>query len=309
MVSVGVSWSGTCPANAQDELVRHLCRLADESDELLKRFPSPASEFSLFDRSFMTTERERALRSRPNVDRIDRAIPEPIEIDANIFHDYGELERGAEHMGLPITGGKGRAAADAPYVLNLVAPDTRKAVRLRKAAINGINFKLFGVGYPWYPGEDRVSFVFLHSPEFLFLDGRVVDVYHRALTPGLIRFDRVHGSDWYARVPEIHLRHYLEQWFDYFLSWVKFFFIHDLHYWRHASLPGYEYYRTEFEALQARVAAPLAARIAFDGVIASFLREAEFMHPSPDKTGAARHGMPGRVLRILRESDGEWESN
>src|SRR5262249_54820827 len=149
-----------------------------------------------------------------------------VEVDASVFADRSEFLRGAEEIGLPLVGAEGPAAAEGAFVLNLNAPTSRTAVRLKKASIYGINFKIFGVGWPWYPGEDRLSFVFLHCPEVLFLDGRIVDIFHREEIPGLIRFHTIRDADWYAGAAEIHLHRDLYLgWILYFLAWVKFFFI------------------------------------------------------------------------------------
>lgn len=305
MVSVGVTWRGSCLPPQQEELVRFLGKLAEANDELLNAHPPPADEFAMFDPHFMTPERKERLRSRPNVDRIDRVVAETVEVDSSIFEEYREFHDGAEQLGLPIIGASGPPAEQGAFVLNLFAPTGRRAVQLKKFSIYGINFKVFGVGYPWYPGEDRMSFVFLHCPEILFLDGRIVDVFHRTQIPGLIRFNTIQGADWYAQVPEIHLRYYLESWFNYFFSWVKFFFIPNLHWWAHDDLPSYDRYRSEFQKLQAKVGASLATRAIFDDVLAVFIREAE---PSADGSRVRQvppdsgSGVRGRVLRILRQS-------
>jgi hypothetical protein len=305
MGSVGVRWSGSCLPGRQDELLSFLGRLADANDELLKANPPPANEFDLFNPAFMTPERKDTLRSRPNVERVDRRIAESIEIDSSIFADPREFAEGAEQLGLPMIGVSGPGAAEGPFVLNLSAPNARRTVRLRQASIYGINFKIFGAGYPWYPGEDRISFVFLHCPEMLFLDGRIVDIFHRTGSPGLIRFDTVQGADWYAQGPEIHLRYYLEDWTDSFFSWVKFFFVPNLQWWRYESLPRYPWFREQFEELQANAGAALARSAAFENILAAFLGEAAPIAESQDerrKQSAPHAGVRGRVLRTLRQS-------
>jgi hypothetical protein len=226
-------------------------------------------------------------------------------VDSSVFADPREFARGAEEIGLPLVGADGPATEEGPFVLNLGAPRSRLAVRLKKASIYGINFKVFGVGYPWYPGEDRVSFVFLHCPELLFLDGRIVDIFHRDEMPGLIRFDTIRGADWYACAPGIHLRQDLYLgWFNHLFAWVKFFFIPNLHWWSYEDWVGYERLRAEFAQTATQVGAAMAKVAIFDDILASFVREAQWHVPS-DKTKAERTadaGLPGRILRVLRES-------
>ena len=191
---------------------------------------------------------------RPNIDRINRAIAEGVEADSSVFGDRGEFVRGAEEIGLPLVGVEGPDADEGLFVLNLNAPRQRIAVRLRKASIYGINFKIFGVGYPWYPGEDRVSFVFLHCPEVL-ADGRIVDIFHRDELPGLIRFDTIRGSDWYASSADIHLREELYLgWFDRFFAWVKFFHPEPALVELRGPAPAMTGCGREFAAIQAQVA-------------------------------------------------------
>jgi hypothetical protein len=302
MGSVGVAWRGSALPAQQDELLGFLERLAVANDELLKEYPPPPHEFDLVAR---TPERRERLRMRPNIDRIDRRIAETIEVDASIFADPREFVRGAEDLGLPLVGAEGPAADEGAFVLNLDAPRSRVAVRLKKASIYGINFKVFGIGYPWYPAEARVSFVFLHCPEVLFLDGRIVDVFHREETPGLIRFETIRGADWYACAPDIHLREELyPTWFNYLFAWVKFFFIPNLYWWNYLPLPGYDRRQADFAQTQARVGAAIAKAAIFDDILASFLNEAEWHKPRGPGVGrrAEVAGLPGRILRVLRES-------
>jgi hypothetical protein len=47
--------------------------------------------------------------------------------------------------------------------------------------------------------------------------------------------------------PNIHLRYYLEDWSDVLLSWVKYFFVSDLYYFRHEPLANFESLRDMIE--------------------------------------------------------------
>jgi hypothetical protein len=318
MVSVGLTWQGSCLPGPQRELIRYLERIAALNDELCQLYPPRFDEYAGYDPDLMTSERSVRLRARPNVDRIDRVISENIEIDSNIFRDREDFARGAEQLGLPIIGAGGPTAQEAAFVFNLFAPAWRATVRLKKASIYGINFKIHGTGYP---REDRVSLVFLHCPEFLFLDGRIVDVYHRNEWPGLIHFDTFQGSDWYACAPDVHLRYYLEEWFDHLFSWAKFFFMPDLHWWRHDDLPNWDRYRPEFEALQKKIGAELAKAASFEDVVEGFKREAAaygsprqrrlaeagLRHRSEEMHSKDHSGLRGRALRVLRDSGSDFD--
>jgi hypothetical protein len=52
--------------------------------------------------------------------------------------------------------------------------------------------------------------------------------------------ETIRRADWYLTNPSIHMRYYLEHCFDYFLGWVKYFFIPNLYFWRYEDLPGYD---------------------------------------------------------------------
>jgi len=258
----------------QDDLLRFIARLAEVNDELLTHDPPPAEEFAYFDPVFMTSQRRDKLRARPNFERVECAITGNLEVDSSVFFDGRDFDEGAEQLGLSVIDARGSVAEESISTLNLLPRHSRRVVQINKASIYGINFKIFGVGYPWYPGEDRVSFIFLHCPKALFLDGRIIDVFHRTESPGLINFDFVQGVDWYARAPEVHLRYYLENWFDHFFSWVKFFFVPNFHWWRHDSLPSYDHYQKEFEKLQVKVGRSVAKSVIFDEILDAFVAEA-----------------------------------
>jgi hypothetical protein len=272
MVSVGVRWTGHCLPVQRKALLCFVQRLAEKNDEWLSMTPPRADEYSsMFGPEFMTTWREERLKSRPNVEHVDLTISEPIEIDSGVFWDYREFEHGANQLRLPVIMAQGADAEEGPLVVNFAARNLRRGVRLNGASIYGINFKIFGTNYP---GEDRVSFVFLRCPSAPFLDGRIVEIFHRTTSPGLIRFETIYGADWYARAPEIHLRYYLEGWFDHFFSWVKFFFSPSFHWWRHESLPNYDRYRFEFEGLQANVGSSIAKSASFEHIMRALVAEA-----------------------------------
>lgn len=55
---------------------------------------------------------------------------------------------------------------------------------------------------------------------------------------------------------------------------MKFFFIPDLHYWRNEPRPNYEKLRGTFEDVQVQGSAEAVKRLAFQGLLDAFEREA-----------------------------------
>lgn len=44
----------------------------------------------------------------------------------------------------------------------------------------------------------------------------------------LLAAEGVRAADWYIESPFVHLRYYLESWFDDFFAWIKFFYVPEL---------------------------------------------------------------------------------
>jgi hypothetical protein len=243
-----VTWSGRCSRELQRELISYLDELAGRSEARICLAPGYEAQPG----------------ARPIIERFDCAIPESIELDLNIFEHSDGFERFAAETSISKT--EGRAKKDGLFVLNLSASKSNFLARHEGASIYGISFQVYGV---IYPHEDRISFIFLNHPENHFIDGHVIDIYHRTKFPGPVNFDTI-NTDWYACRPEVHLRYHLEEWFDHFLSWVKYFFIPDLHYWRYEPLAGYARFKQQFEELERAIGRELAQRESFDEILESF---------------------------------------
>ena len=97
-------------------------------------------------------------------------------------------------------------------------------------------------------------------------------------------------------------------WFNYFFAWVKFFFIPNLRWWCYGDLPNYDRLQADFAQMQAWVGTARAKVVIFEEILASFLSEAQWHKPSgkrprkPRTERAADPGLPGRILRVLRQS-------
>jgi len=144
---------------------------------------------------------------------------------------------------------------------------------LNKLKIRGIDFRLFDPR-DLYPHENRLSFVFLENKEFPFLNGRVVEVNDDNQCK-LYRFELIRNADWYICAPSVHLRYYLEQWFDKLFAWIKFFYIPDFWYWRWNDFPGYEKYRIILNGLNDKMEELEAKRLSFEEILKDFEEEAD----------------------------------
>lgn len=276
MPSVEVSWTGACQVAKQDELLKYLACLAAKIDDLIALDAELRSGFDsmTWTRRRCVTERS----TRPTIEFVNGAISGEIAVDANVFAHDREFKAGAEEIGLPIVETPGAAVGEPPmsYSLNVFAARSTRSVRIGKASLHGINFRVYDP-YAWYPGEDRVSFVFLHCPQFLFLDGRVVDAFERTRCPGFVNFSSLGAVDWYLKRPSVHLRDDdLGGWFNAFLAWVKFFFIPGLHWWQWRSLPDYDRHRAHYQDLQRIVGTPQATATVFAALRECFSDDADW---------------------------------
>jgi hypothetical protein len=87
--------------------------------------------------------------------------------------------------------------------------------------------------------------------------------------------DSWRAADWYIECPFVHLRYYLESWFDNFLSWIKLFFIADLYFTRQDETDGVEKLRQALETLQARMGVSTTRKQSFNRLIEAFKEEAD----------------------------------
>ena len=256
MPSVIVAWKGSCrDAKIRNRLLGHLHRLASQSDDYL-RLNQPERPVFL---NLVNEQREQGLRARPNVETVDRPLSGPVLISSFISASPEALVSGAREAGLTVIDRQdGRHAP-------LIAID--------QGRLSGLDFKLFdprGI----YPGEDRMSFVFLECPEHPFLDGRLVEVATMEDCPAG-EGERLPPAAAYLVSPSIHLRYYLEDWTDCLFSWVKFFFIGDFWWHRWEEMQGYADYRGVFQTIQEERGGETAEEATFDAVLGTFSQHAE----------------------------------
>jgi hypothetical protein len=256
MPSVIVAWKGSCrETRTRTRLLSHLHRLATASDHY---FRSRQLERPAYLKA-MNEQRERGLAARANIETVDRTIERTVLISSRITPSSGALISSAREAGLALIERKdGRHAP-------LIAIDTGR--------LRGLDFRLFdprGI----YPGEDRMSFVFLECPEHPFLDGRLVEVTQVENCP-IADGESLPSAAAYLVSPSIHLRYYLEDWTDCLFSWIKFFLIGDFWWHRWEEMQGYADYRGVFQELQTERGSEDAEGAAFDAVLGTFAQHAE----------------------------------
>lgn len=238
MPSVDVVWKGHCrDPKSRYRLLGYLHLLARSSDFYLRQGERP--HLSL-------VGDEHAAPPRANIEVIDEMASGPIHVSSAIGPHPKTLIARAREAGLPLI-------ERSEHKLPLVVLDT---VRLR-----GLDFKLFDPR-GLYPGDDRMSFVFVECPEHHFLDGRLVEV-------------ETGPDEIFLSAPSIRLESYLEDWTDCLFSWIRFFLMGDFWWRRHQELQGYADYRGVFEELQTARGCADAENASFDAVLSTFSQHAE----------------------------------
>ena len=271
MGSVYVTWEGTCRDRAvQEELVGFLRQLADRSAARLQG-PAPARPAFL---ELMTGQRQQNAPRLEVVRSFDREITGRIVLDPCLARDgqtlYDEVQRTGAEMVAIEAGGTDKHEA---FCLSLDSGGAQRCLRLSRLRLYGIDFQLFDPR-GLYPNADRMSFVFLDSEELPALSGCLAQVEaHQQCQP--YQSEVIRLADWYVSAPNIHLRYYLEEWCDFLLSWVKFFFVGDLYYRRYEELSQYEAIRAVIEEQGRDNGEEFTKRAVFHYLLEKFEAEAD----------------------------------
>jgi len=221
MAGVIVRWSGQCPSH---EVQSDLCKFVDD---LGRRSHSFFKELLL---KWNQSPEPRRIK------RWDNRIKGTILLSPSLLGEASPNQCGVKFI---------ETGKDVDYA------GTTKSVKL--ALLDEID--LYGVELYLYDPRDweelRMSFVFLLH-ERPCLNGLLVEVedhnecqyYHS---------ETIKQADWYLRPPEMNLRYYLENWFNYTMGWTKYFFIPDLHYWHWGDLLGYHSLKQKLDRLLLEV--------------------------------------------------------
>jgi hypothetical protein len=254
MASVAVVWKGSCrDPQTRYRLLGYLHRLATRSDEYL-RLGQPERPAIL---SMLSAQRGENLPARANIELIDQPIAAQILVSSCVSPDPQALIESARAAGLLIVED---AEGEGPIL-----------IAIEDCHLRGTNFKLFDPR-GLYPGDDRMSFLFLECPKYHFLDGRLVEIATAENGPVS---EVLRAGKLYLHSPGIQLRYYLEDWTDCLFSWLKFFFIGDFWWHRWEQMQGYSDYRGVFEEVQAERGREAAEEATFDAMLATFCQHAE----------------------------------
>jgi hypothetical protein len=271
MGSVYVTWKGTCRERAaQEELVGFLRELAERSAARL-RGPAPARPAFL---EVMTAQRSEDLPALEPIRLFDQEITGRIVLDPYLVGDGQRLYEEVQQNKVPMVAVEaGGTEKREPFCLNLSPSGGQRCLGLPRLRVYGLDFRLFDPRQ-LYPNADRMSFVFLDSPELPALTGCLAQVEdHDQCRP--YQSEVIRAADWFVSAPSIHLRYYLEEWSDYLLSWVKYFFVANLYYQRYDELSQHEAIRGAFAELCRAKGVACAKRAAFAVIMDNFEREAD----------------------------------
>jgi hypothetical protein len=271
MGSVNVIWRGSCSDRRTQLEMRELLDLLARRSA--GRIRGPVQERSAWLEMLTAPRRERA----PLLDSVrlfDDEIEGRILADPFLAPEPGLLYEDAHWSKIEMVAvEQGGADKSEVFCLSLDSSHAQWLLSLSRLRLFGIDFQLFDPR-SLYPNSDRLSFVFLESPELPCLTGWLAQAENQAQCH-LYSSEVIRSADWYISTPTIHLRYYLEEWSDLLFAWVKYFFVPDLYYWRYESLPHYEEDRTLIDGICQELGADHAKYAVLDFLVDRFEREAD----------------------------------
>ena len=244
MPSVIVSWKGRCLSRTkQSDLCGFISRLAEVSHGLYENPP----EVKLFNKRI----EGRILLSKSLLPKLPSdVLPSEVatiratSLDFDLHEQFFGYSRANKMYG-------------------------RSLILARSIQLHGIEFHL----YDPRDSEDRVSFVFISHDTIPALNGKLVMVedYNECQS---YNYKEINQADWLLKTPDITLRYYLEEWFDVFLGWIKYFFIPDLYFWRYGDFPQYTELKEEWDKLAIVKSKTLLRNQLFDDLLKEFKSQA-----------------------------------
>lgn len=243
MPSVVSMWAGTCPCREKQEtLSRYIKYLAEINHEYWKKYPAPIAEIN--------RAMHRAAGIAPLTGPTWREFDVPV--DGRIVVSGDIIRRG-------FGGGREDRAAVAARMresgLPIFMPQAPHAAchtSLESCRLRGVDLTVFDPRR-LYPGNDRLSFVFLSETGSPLLDNRLVEVQEHGIFATDRANDRANDPvDCYLEAPTLHLRYMHEAFIDCLMAWVKWQFVDDLSYWRSEEWPDAALYEGWFAAAEER---------------------------------------------------------
>jgi len=271
MGSVVTYWSGSSKEpTGQAELFAFVAKLAALSDARLRRSEVPRAA---------NPESTSAPRESPvdathrNVVQFDHEVTGRVFI-GNSMLLLDQLDESIRHSARLIDspGAWQSETSMASLAVFARADERRYAVEIPAFLLRGIAFRLYDPRR-LYPGEDWMSFAFVQSPDFPELDGQIVHAFSHQGCAALDGewFQR---ADWVIDTPSIHLRYYLEEWFDLLMVWVKVFFMPELEYWRNEVLNRIDEIKPSIDRLITSDGREIAKQAVFEYILEGFENEA-----------------------------------
>jgi hypothetical protein len=257
MSSIIRKWRGCCPSRyQQNKLLAFIHRFAGINEQF-RLLPPPKRPKVL---EILAGLHEPSGPTLTYASLFDHEITGRILVRSDLFEDKQAIAEAASRQGIEWKWE------------NPSRPD-QFLLCLDRLRLRGLDFRLFDPRR-LYPGEDRMGFVFLESPQFPALSG-LLSMVEGADYCQRYSDEFIERGDWYVQCPYLHLRYYLEEWTISFLAWTKYFFIADLSYHGWNGIEEYEGLSDAFDALENSVGSAKARRMIFDRLMEEFAREVE----------------------------------
>jgi HEAT repeat protein len=271
MPSLVCHWEGRClDPQTRAELMAYLLELGQCSRRRWEGPEIPRPDFLVIPRE----QAERRARETEVVRVFDGPITGRIVIEPKLA-TYEALQTDGSAPAQPIEGPSDWSVHEGKTscVAYSEAQERWLAFVPPTVDLGGVDFRLYDPR-GLYPGEDRVSFLFVRCPQWPALDGKIVAMESHVQCQSY-ESELVSSADWLLARPSIHLRYYLEEWFDLLLSWVKRYFVDDLYYWRGEEFSQYESISKKMDELSETQGAAAAKQAIFKNLLDRFQEEAD----------------------------------
>jgi len=273
MGSVIATWRAhTTDALVQNSLAEYLQKLGRHQQ--LRRAQSTGGEVPAFSK-MLTVQRSEGL---PPISQErffqNQAIQGKVVVSPDLFPETpAKAESSVE---LSTSGGRppafpdrASAIADAEARgLRVIRENNIPFVIIEKATLFGVDFRIFDPR-DLYPGEDRMSFVFVRGSGWPLLDGRMVNVDD---TAGCRQYRHhvLQSADWHLSLPYVHLRYFLEEWSDRLFAWMRRYFIPELEFTRYESNTEFPVHESCMVEMEQELGQTEARERWFDKLLAEY---------------------------------------
>lgn len=258
MPSLICLWEGRClDPQTRAELIAYLLELAQCSRRRWEGPEIPRPDFLVIPREHA----ERRARETELVRAFEGPITGSIVIEPKLA-TYEALQTDRSAPAQPIEGPSDWSVHEGETSCLAYSATQERWLAFVPPAIelNGVDFRLYDPR-ALYPDEDRVSFLFVNCPQWPALHGKIVAAESHVQCQSY-EVELIQAANWLLARPSIHLRYYLEDWFDLLLAWIKRFFIDDLWYWRGEDCSQYEALKQKIDEL-VETAGEVGARKTF----------------------------------------------